>query len=76
MMMTASSGPRNAPTVSSDWRSPNAAPRRWGGVTSATSASRGAPRMPLPTRSRTRAVTTMPMLGAIANSGLLSAPRP
>ncbi len=46
---TASSGPRNAPTVSSDWRSPKAAPRKSGGAMSATSASRGAPRMPLPT---------------------------
>ena len=46
------------------------------GVTSATSASRGAPRIPLPIRSTIRAVTTTPSVGAIANSGLLSAPSP
>ena len=31
----ASSGPTNAPTVSSDWRNPNAAPRASGGARSA-----------------------------------------
>ena len=44
----AASGPRNAPTVSSDWRSPKLAPRMCAGAMSAISASRGAPRMPLP----------------------------
>lgn len=43
----ASKGPRKAPTVSSDCRSPKAAPRCSGGARSATSASRGAPRMAL-----------------------------
>jgi hypothetical protein len=43
-------------------------------VTSATSASRGAPRIPLPTLSMTRALTTTPTVGAIAKSGLLNAP--
>lgn len=38
------SGPAKAPTVSSDWRSPKAAPRSSGGAMSATSASRRAPR--------------------------------
>ena len=72
----ASSGPMNAPTVSSDWRSPNAAPRMPGGARSATSASRGAPRMPLPTRSISRAASTMPVVVASANSGLEAAPSP
>ena len=45
------------------------------GVTSATSASRGARTADsLPIRSTIRAVTTTPSVGAIANSGLLSAP--
>ncbi len=71
----ASSGPRKAPTVSRDWRSPKAAPRASGGAMSATSASLGVPRMPLPTRSIMRAATTMPMPVASANIGLVSAPR-
>ena len=69
-------GPRKAPTVSSDWRSPNAAPRIPAGARSATSASRGAPRMPLPTRSSSRAVTSRPTPPASANSGLDNAPSP
>ena len=70
----ASSGPMKAPTVSSDWRKPNAAPRWFGGVRSAISASRGAPRMPLPTRSMKRAATTIPTPEAIAKTGLVKAP--
>lgn len=72
----ASKGPRKAPTVSSDCRSPKAAPRWSGGARSATSASRGAPRMPLPTRTSSRAVMTQPAVEASANSGLDSAPNP
>ena len=72
----ASSGPMKAPTVSSDWRNPNAAPRMPGGARSATSASRGAPRMPLPMRSISRAASTMPVVVAKANKGLDAAPRP
>jgi hypothetical protein len=70
----ASRGPTKAPTVSSDWRRPNAAPRIDGGVRSATSASRGAPRMPLPIRSTKRAATTAPTPVASANTGLVAAP--
>ena len=47
-----------------------------GRIMSAINASRGAPRMPLPTRSRKRAVKTHPTLVASANSGLERAPRP
>ena len=71
---TASSGPRNAPTVSSDWRRPKAAPRKCAGAMSATIASRGAPRTPFPTLSSKRAVSTSPALEAKANRGLVSAP--
>ncbi len=71
----ASSGPAKAPTVSSAWRKPKAAPRWAGGVMSATSASRGAPRMPLPMRSTKRAATTAPSPVARANTGLVKAPR-
>jgi len=74
MISTASSGPVKAPIVSSACLSPNAAPRSGAGVTSATSASRGAPRIPLPIRSISRAPTTTPMPGASANSGFDSAP--
>jgi len=42
---------------------------------SATSASRGAPRTPLPMRSMKRAHNTVEIFGAIANNGLLTAPR-
>jgi hypothetical protein len=73
---TASNGPMKAPAVSSDCRSPKAAPRCAGGAMSATSASRGAPRMPLPTRSSRRAATTMPAPVASANSGLVAALSP
>jgi hypothetical protein len=72
----ASRGPAKAPIVSSAWRRPKAAPCSARGVRSATSASRGAPRMPLPTRSRNRAATTQPRVGARANIGLTSAARP
>ena len=63
MNAMARSGPRNAPTESSDWRSPYAAPRKSGGVMSATKASRGAPRIPLPTRSVKRALERLPYYG-------------
>ena len=66
----------NAPTESSDWRRPNAAPRSAGGAMSATSASRGAPRMPLPTRSTNRPVNTQPMPSASGKIGLVIAPSP
>ena len=69
-------GPRNAPTVSSDWRSPKLAPRISGGLMSAMSASRGAPRMPLPTRSMNRAATSQATSGASGKSGLVSAAMP
>ena len=72
----ASKGPRTAPTVSSAWRSPYAAPWEAGGVMSAISASRGAPRMPFPTRSINRAVTTQPNDVAKGNKGLLKAASP
>ena len=72
----ASSGPANAPTVSSVCRKPNAAPRIGAGVSSAINASRGAPRMPLPTRSMPRAANTQAGDGASANSGFVSAASP
>ena len=72
----ASSGPRNAPIVSSDWRSPKLAPRRSGGAMSAISASRGAPRMPLPMRSMKRAANSQPIDGASGNTGLVKAASP
>ena len=53
--LIASNGPAKAPRVLSDPRNPNARPRIPGGVMSATSASRGAPRNPLPIRSANRA---------------------
>ena len=46
-----------------------------GGAKSATKASRGAPRMPLPTRSAKRAPSTQPIDGAMAKNGLVKAPR-
>ena len=70
----ASKGPRKAPTVSNDWRNPKEAPRRCGGAISATNASRGAPRTPLPILSSKRAVKTSPLLEAKANRGLVRAP--
>ena len=57
-------------------RRPNAAPRNAGGAMSATMASRGAPRMPLPTRSIKRAVSTKSTEAASANSGFEIAPSP
>ena len=72
----ASSGPAKAPTVSSVCRKPNAAPRTRRGVSSAISASRGAPRMPLPTRSMPRAANTQPAVGASANSGFVTRREP
>jgi hypothetical protein len=76
MKAIASAGPRMAPMVSSDWRRPKLAPRRSGGVRSAISASRGAPRMPLPTRSMKRAATSQPIEGASGNTGLVKAASP
>jgi hypothetical protein len=72
----ASAGPMNAPIVSSDWRKPNAAPRSPVGARSAISASRGAPRMPLPMRSTKRAVITHPTVPASGKTGLAKAARP
>ena len=51
-------GPHTAPAVSAARWKPNARPRRWAGVSSAMSASRGDVRMPLPVRSTTRATST------------------
>ncbi|MCY1547996.1 hypothetical protein D9M68_840820 [compost metagenome] len=72
----ASSGPRKAPTVSMAWRRPKLAPRISAGVISATRASLGAPRMPLPMRSSRRAKSTWSTEPARGNSGLLSAASP
>ena len=72
----ASRGPMKAPIVSSDWRNPKLAPRRSAGERSATSASRGAPRMPLPIRSTKRAATSQAMVGASGKTGLVKAARP
>jgi len=47
-----------------------------GGVTSATSASRGAPRIPLPMRSAKRAANTMAGAPARAKNGFDAAPNP
>ena len=69
-------GASNAPTVSSDWRRPNARPRISGGVSSAIIASRGLPRMPLPIRSAKRAAITVAALARSGNSGLVNAARP
>lgn len=52
-----SADPKNAQMVSSDWRKPNASPRSYCDVMSAIMASRGPPRIPLPTRSAKRAKT-------------------
>ena len=76
MNAIAASGPSTAPTVSSDWRRPKLAPRRSGGVRSAISASRGAPRMPLPTRSMKRAAMSQPIDAASGKIGLVKAARP
>ena len=76
MKMIAASGPSTAPTVSSDCRRPKAVPRKSAGVRSATSASRGAPRMPLPIRSTKRAAVSAAMLDASGNTGLVKAARP
>ena len=53
-----------------------AVPRKLAGVRSAISASRGAPRMPLPTRSTKRAAISQAMFGASGNTGLVMAARP
>ena len=63
------SGPNTPPSMSIDCRKPYAAPRWAGGVTSATSASRGAPRIPLPRRSRKRAANTSSAPLASGNIG-------
>ena len=72
----AASGPIRAPAVSRDCRRPYAAPRTSGGEQSATSASRGAPRMPLPMRSTNRAVKTQTAEVASGNSGFDKAASP
>ena len=76
MNTMAASGPTTAPMVSSDCRRPKALPRAPGGVRSAISASRGAPRMPLPTRSTKRAAVIVTMPVASGNTGLVTAARP
>lgn len=76
MNAMASNGPRNAPIVSSDWRSPKLAPRNSGGLRSATRASRGAPRIPLPTRSMKRAAISHSTVDASGKIGLVNAARP
>ena len=76
MSAIASKGPSDAPMVSSDCRNPKLAPRKSGGARSAMSASRGAPRMPLPTRSSTRAATSQPTDVASGNTGLVNAASP
>ena len=58
MRPIAASGASSAPTVSSACLRPNARPRISAGVSSASIASRGAPRMPLPIRSANRAAMT------------------
>ncbi len=70
---TASNGPMKAPTESSDCRKPKAAPRCAAGVMPASKASRGAPRMPLPTRSTKRAANTASSPCANGNTGFVSA---
>ncbi len=72
----ATRGPRNAPTVSSDWRSPKLAPRNSWRRDVAISASRGASRMPLPMRSMKRAAITQPTDGASGKIGLVKAASP
>jgi hypothetical protein len=68
----ASSGPTTAPAWSIARWKPNARPRSAGGVTSATRASRGAPRTPLPMRSATRTASTCQGAVASATSGRAS----
>ena len=72
----ASKGPTNAPMVSSDWRRPKLAPRTSSGEMSAMSASRGAPRMPLPMRSMKRAAMSQETVGASGKMGFVKAARP
>ena len=72
----AKSGPATAPTVSSDCLSPKLAPRNSGGLKSATNASRGAPRMPLPIRSMKRAANNQPTVDAKGKTGFVKAARP
>ena len=57
--------PITAPAVSAARCSPNASPRRSGGVESASRASRGAVRTPFPTRSPHRIAATAPQLEAM-----------
>jgi len=76
MSPIAINGPATASTVSNDWRSPKVAPRRRGGLISAIRASRGAPRMPLPTRSMNRAPATQPTEVANGKIGFAHAARP
>ena len=69
-------GPMKPPAVSSDLRNPMLAPRSSTGLRSATSASRGASRTPLPIRSTKRANSTQPTELARGKIGLLRAARP
>ncbi len=64
----ATSGPIAAPSVSSPRCSPNARPRHAGATESASRASRGGLRSPLPTRSAKRRPSTLAHEPASANS--------
>ncbi len=70
------SGPAKAPAWSIARWSPNAAARRSGSIDAASSASRGAPRSPLPTRSVARTSPTCQGALANASSGRDTAPSP
>lgn len=72
----AMSGPATAPIVYSANRKPKPAPRILLGVTSVSSASRGASRMPLPMRSTTRANKTADAAPASGKSNLFTADKP
>ena len=65
----------NASDRSSAWRKPNAAPRISGGVMSATRASRGESRIPLPIRSRKRAAKTATIDPANGKIGFVNSHR-
>ena len=70
------SGPMTAPQVSRLRWNPNARPRSSGVVSSAMSESRGAPRIPLPIRSPTRATSTIGHTTATAMASFATAAIP
>ena len=76
MMRLASSGPEIEPIVNNARRKPKPAPRTREGSSSASSASRGASRRPLPNRSAKRATRTVVTSVASGNSGLTQAAMP